>query len=133
MFPQKCREGRRRHGGVNKSEAYRGFTIFWQEPPPGGAYLTANVASADPKLNVRMLDHGVEVITGRTRKEMIAKAKQYIDELLAPRRFLYGFAVAGRRLIRRLLRAYGKGNAEPSQCEDRSRKNPPLRDRRSRP
>jgi hypothetical protein len=67
---------------VNCSEAYRGFTIGWQEPPLTSAAWTANnVASDDPSLNVLMGIRGSKVIDRHTRDEMIALAKAYIDSL----------------------------------------------------
>jgi hypothetical protein len=68
---------------VNKSEAYRGFAIGWQEPPQTTAAWTANVGSEDRRLNAMMGIHGAKIIDGRTRDEMIANAKEYIDSLLS--------------------------------------------------
>jgi hypothetical protein len=67
---------------MNKAEAYRGFTISWQEPPQTSAKGTANVASEDPRLHALMGRHGASVIDGRTRDDMIARAKASIDSML---------------------------------------------------
>jgi hypothetical protein len=67
---------------MNKEEVRRGFSIFWQEPPATTGGWTANVASENPRLNLLMGHHGAEIIVGRTRDDMIAKARKYIDELL---------------------------------------------------
>jgi hypothetical protein len=68
-----------RRGVMNKTEAYKGFTISWQEPPQTGAKWTANVGSEDRHLFILM--GKVVVIDGGTRGEMIAEAKKYIDKL----------------------------------------------------
>ena len=65
-----------------KDENYRGFLISWQEPPMMGNGWTANVATDSPQLLSLMGRNGAEVIEARTRDEMIANAKQYIDRLL---------------------------------------------------
>jgi hypothetical protein len=65
-----------------KDENYRGFVISWQEPPMMGNGWTANVASDSPQLLSLMGPNGAKVIEARTRDEMIANAKQYIDRLL---------------------------------------------------
>jgi len=65
-----------------KDENYRGFVISWQEPPMMGNGWTANVATDSPQLLSLMGRNGAEVIEARTRDEMIANAKQYIDRLL---------------------------------------------------
>ena len=67
---------------MNKTEAHRGFTISWQEPPQTAAKWTGNVGSEAPHLHALMGRHGSEVIDGRNRDDMIAKAKKYIDSLL---------------------------------------------------
>jgi hypothetical protein len=67
---------------MTKTEAYKGFTISWEEPPLTSAYWTANVASEDADLNALMRRHGAEVINGSTRDDMLAKARRYIDGLV---------------------------------------------------
>jgi hypothetical protein len=69
-------------GVANKSEEYKGFTISWQEPPITSAKWTANVATNSPSLFALTGRNGAEVKDGRTRDEMIAEAKKYIDGLL---------------------------------------------------
>ena len=71
---------------MNKSEDYRGFIISWQEPPITSAEWSANVATDDRSLFALMGRNGPKVINGRTRDEMIADARQYIDDLLGSRR-----------------------------------------------
>src|SRR5271163_4674595 len=71
------------YGLINENENYRGFTISWQEPPLTGAKWTANVASESPHLLNLMGRNGSEVIDSRTRNEMLAEAKKYIDGLFA--------------------------------------------------
>jgi hypothetical protein len=68
--------------GANKSEDYRGFTIFWQEPPLTSAKWTANVTSNSVQLLGLMCAGGSVVIDGRHRDDMIANSKIYIDSLL---------------------------------------------------
>jgi len=67
---------------MTKTEAYKGFTISWEEPPLTSAYWTANVASEDVDLNALMRRHEAEVINGSTRDDMLAKARRYIDGLV---------------------------------------------------
>jgi len=68
-------------GVAAKSEPYRGFTISWQEPPVTSAKWTANVASDSMQLNALTGRNGAAVIDGRTREEMLAAAKKYVDDL----------------------------------------------------
>jgi hypothetical protein len=68
---------------MEKNEAYRGFTITWQEPPLTTAYWTANVASEHRHLYVLMKHPGAEIINGRTRDEMLDAARKYIDRLFS--------------------------------------------------
>ncbi len=69
-------------GVTHKTENDRGFIISWQEPPTMGDGWTANVATDSLHLLSLMGRNGAEVIKARTRDEMIAKAKKYIDGLL---------------------------------------------------
>ena len=62
--------------------SHRGFVVSWPEPPLDTARWTANVASVSANLNALMEQRGAKVIEGRTREEMIARAKSYIDGLL---------------------------------------------------
>jgi hypothetical protein len=71
---------------MNKTEVYQGFIITWQEPPQSSAKWTANVATDDRRPYALMGQNGSEIIDGRTRDDMIAKSKQYIDSLLNSRR-----------------------------------------------
>ena len=64
-----------------KNEAYKGYEISWPDPPMTSAKWTANVGSNDPHLYAEMGTHGLKVIDGQTRDEMIANAKAYIDGL----------------------------------------------------
>ena len=70
-----------RDGVMNKSEAYKGFTIVWQEPPVTSRKWTAIVTSDDRHLCALMGCRGVEVIDGSSRDEMLVAAKN-IDGLL---------------------------------------------------
>jgi hypothetical protein len=67
---------------TDKTEDYKGFIISWQEPPLTSAKWTANVATENRHLLA--LIKGAGIIDGRTREDMLAKAKQYIDDLLKP-------------------------------------------------
>lgn len=71
------------HGMIDRAEDYRGFTISWQEPPLTSAKWTANVATESLQLLNLMGRNGAEVIDGRSRNDMLANAKRYIDTLLA--------------------------------------------------
>jgi len=72
---------------MTKEENYKGYIFSWQEPPLMVGGWQGNVASNDRALYVRMCEktkkHGAEVIIGRTREEMLAKAKAFIDGVLA--------------------------------------------------
>jgi len=67
----------------NKSEDRKGFTISWQEPPITSASWTTNVTSEFPQLYALMRHVGSEVIDGRAREDMLARARMYIDGLLS--------------------------------------------------
>ena len=67
---------------MTKAEDYKGFIVSWEEPPLTSAYWTANVASDDANLNALMGHGGAEVINGRTRDDMLDKARSYIDGLV---------------------------------------------------
>jgi hypothetical protein len=69
-------------GVTNRNEAYEGFVISWQEPPQTSAKWSANVATDSFQLLQLMGGNGSKVIDAHTREEMIADAKQYIDNLL---------------------------------------------------
>lgn len=69
-------------GVVHEEEGYRGFIISWQEPPMMGNGWTANVATNSAQLLALMGSGGAKPILARTRDEMKAQAKQYIDDLL---------------------------------------------------
>jgi hypothetical protein len=64
-----------------KNEANKGYDISWPEPPLTSASWQASVASDDPVLYAKMAIHGSEPVEGRTRDEMITKAKAYVDSL----------------------------------------------------
>jgi hypothetical protein len=70
-----------------KDEIYKGYNISWLEPPLTTADWQASVASDDHDLYRRMCQKtgrsGAEVITGRTRDQMLANAKAFVDEMLA--------------------------------------------------
>jgi hypothetical protein len=66
---------------MNTNEVYKGYVIAWQEPPVTGLIWAASIRSNDPVLYAKMGKHGAQVIDGRTRDVMIAKAKEYIDGL----------------------------------------------------
>ncbi len=68
-------------GVIHKTENYRGFIISWQEPPMMGDGWSAIVATESRQLLSLMGRNGAEVIKARTRDEMIATAKRYIDGL----------------------------------------------------
>lgn len=67
-------------GVVKEIKGYRGFIISWQEPPLTSAKWTANIESELPHL-AAFLRHGVEIIDGRNRVDMVARAKSFIDNL----------------------------------------------------
>ena len=67
-------------GVVKEIKGYRGFIISWQEPPLTSAKWTANIESESPHL-AAFLRHGVEIIDGRNRVDMVARAKSFIDNL----------------------------------------------------
>jgi hypothetical protein len=69
-------------GVDSKSKDYRGFVISWLEPPLTGAKWTANVASDSPQLYALIGGGGAKVIDGRTREDMLANARTYVDSLL---------------------------------------------------
>jgi len=66
---------------MNTNEVYKGYVIAWQEPPVTGLIWAASIRSDDFRLYARMGIQGSKVIDGQTRDEMIAKAKEYIDDL----------------------------------------------------
>ncbi len=68
---------------LNPVENYRGFVISWIEPPLTSATWTSNVATESVRLLNLMGGKGCEVIDGRSRNEMLAKAHEYVDALLA--------------------------------------------------
>jgi hypothetical protein len=69
-------------GVENRTEEYRGYQITWQEPPMSGANWSANVATESAFLFALMRRNSSKVIQGRTRDDMLAEAKAYIDTLL---------------------------------------------------
>jgi len=66
---------------MKQAEIYKQFEISWQEPPHTTAGWVGNVASEHPHLYALMRRNGSQVIEGRTRDEMIANARRYIDGL----------------------------------------------------
>jgi len=70
-------------GVTLKEEQDRGFAISWQEPPMIGTIWRANVAGNSPHTLSLMGRSGSETIEARTRDEMLARTRQYIDRLLA--------------------------------------------------
>lgn len=65
---------------ANETKNYKGFTISWREPDFAGAKWTANVTSEEAH-RAALLRHGVQIIEGQNRDEMIAQSKEYIDSL----------------------------------------------------
>jgi hypothetical protein len=60
---------------------YRGFVISWLEPPPATDKWTANISTEDAFF-LRKMSRGPSVITGRTRTEMLARARSWINKLI---------------------------------------------------
>jgi hypothetical protein len=60
---------------------YRGFVISWLEPPLASDKWTANIATENASF-LRRMSRGPTVITGRTRVEMFARARSWIDRLI---------------------------------------------------
>ena len=65
---------------VKETKGYKGFTISRQEPPLTSARWTANIESESAHL-AAFLRHGVEIMDGSNRVDMIARAKRFIDSL----------------------------------------------------
>ncbi len=66
---------------TERTEAYKGFIITWQEPPLTSARLEANITSEERR-GFTLIGGRAVPVEGRTHKDMLAKAKQCIDELL---------------------------------------------------
>jgi hypothetical protein len=60
---------------------YRGFVISWPEPPPATDKWTANISTEDAFF-LRKMSRGPSVITGRSRTEMLARARSWINKLI---------------------------------------------------
>jgi hypothetical protein len=69
---------------MEKNEKYRECEIDWSEPPRTTAGWTANVGSNVPAIMAKM-GNKIEIIEAPTKEEMLAKARDYIDRLLAKR------------------------------------------------
>jgi hypothetical protein len=69
-------------GVTHHTQNRKGFIISWQEPPMIGDIWSANIATDSAQLLVSMGRNGAEVIQAKSRDEMLAKARQYIDRLL---------------------------------------------------
>jgi len=67
---------------MNKNEKYKACEIDWIEPPLTSAKWTANVGSNDRAIATKM-GNQIKIIDGQTKEEMLAKARAYIDALLA--------------------------------------------------
>ena len=67
---------------VIKETEDRGFIISWQEPPWTTSYWTANVTPAARQRESLMGRVGAKVVIGATRDDMLARAKQYVDQLV---------------------------------------------------
>jgi hypothetical protein len=69
---------------MEKNEKYKECEIDWIEPPLTSAKWTANVGSNDRAIATKM-GNKIEIIDAPTKEEMLAKARDYIDRLLAKR------------------------------------------------
>jgi hypothetical protein len=65
---------------MNKNLKYKNCEIDWIEPPMTSEKWTANVGSNDRSIYTKMGGQ-IKIIDGRTKEEMLAKAREYIDSL----------------------------------------------------
>ncbi len=66
---------------MNKNEKYKSCEIDWIEPPLTGEKWTANVGSNLRDIAAKM-GNQTKIIDGRTKEEMLARARAYIDILM---------------------------------------------------
>jgi hypothetical protein len=60
---------------TQRSEAYRGFSISWLDPPLNPDRWTSNITTEDASY-LRIMSRGATVVNGRTCTEMLARSPQ---------------------------------------------------------